>query len=337
MTDTFTIVAAGYGPLDFTDNLPPGLDQYFIPGSNSMCAVASFGNILLQLIELDGYSWLYSVFDIREDVSMYVSYAAGISVSHINLAGSTEHDIEGIGKLVVKDSRFLILCCPVLSVTTQFKKGRLYRFLTIRYPKEFMLRSLAIFPLLEEFERNTRESKTAFIPARDIRINAAIADKVYQLIHSPYSPNVRNFHFTIARKLLSLLLGQASKELLQDNKFSTDETQIIYAAKEFIDANLANHFFISEIAREVGINEKKLKKGFKETFGKGLFEYLLTERLKIAKIEIEQTSRPIKQISRHAGYKNVSNFSTAFKKMFGDTPLRVRNKYTRPNEDKIDN
>ena len=102
---------------------------------------------------------------------------------------------------------------------------------------------------------------------------------------------------------------------------------LIFAAKEFIDSHLSTHYSILQIAREVGINEQDLKKGFKELFGKGMFEYLLSERLAIARIKIEDTTKPVKEIAYVAGYKSAGNFSTAFKKKFGKTPLAWRKDY----------
>ncbi len=69
----FTIRALGYEPFPITGEMPSGLAEYHIPGSKIMSAVAPFGDFMLQVIELDGFSWLYSVFNIKEDVSFLVS------------------------------------------------------------------------------------------------------------------------------------------------------------------------------------------------------------------------------------------------------------------------
>ncbi len=107
--------------------------------------------------------------------------------------------------------------------------------------------------------------------------------------------------------------------------------ELIYAAKEFIDSHLSTHYSILQIAREIGINEQDLKKGFKELFGKGMFEYLLSERLTIARVKIEDTTKPVKEIAYAAGYKSAGNFSTAFKKKFGKNPLAWRRDYKKNN------
>jgi AraC-like DNA-binding protein len=125
------------------------------------------------------------------------------------------------------------------------------------------------------------------------------------------------------------MLTQASQFHTYNRKFSLDEIERIYAAKELIDSNLPRHFSIFQIAAHVALNEQKLKEGFKEIFGKGLFGYLQDQLLKIAQIEIEQTNRSVKQIAARAGYKKANNFSAAFKKKFGLSPSQWKKQFKR--------
>lgn len=329
MKAAFSIRALGYKPLLLTSDLPHDLMDYHIPGSTILSAVAPFGKFLLQKIELDGFTCTYSIFDIQEDVSFLVYSSKPLAICHINLLGNAEYDINQLGILVSKQSQFNILFCPYLHCSFLFKKGHRYISIDILYPLDFMVQSLAFYPSFEKFQKDIDLAKASSIPDKEVFLNAGMTDKVYQLIHSPVSPNVRNFHINLFRELLYGMLKEASSVYTQLNKFFIHNVENIYAAKEFIDSHLSRHFTISEISRKVGINEQKLKKGFKEVFGKGVFEYLLSERLIIARIQIEQTNKPIKEIAYYAGYKSASNFATAFKKMFGDSPLNFRNKFDR--------
>jgi len=102
------------------------------------------------------------------------------------------------------------------------------------------------------------------------------------------------------------------------------DIECIKKAKDFIDANFKRHHPISEIAAYAGISQTRLKKGFKEIFRKGLYEYLHEGALLKATSLLENTDKTIKEISRTIGYKYPNNFCIAFKKRFGQSPRKWR-------------
>jgi|GEM_PF-6177254 len=101
------------------------------------------------------------------------------------------------------------------------------------------------------------------------------------------------------------------------------EIEKIQQAADLLKRNLKNAFTIHRLAKEVGINEKRLKTGFKKVFGKGVHTFLLHARMERAK-ELLLEDRPIRYIAAVVGYNgNVanSNFIKAFRKLHGETPL----------------
>jgi len=95
------------------------------------------------------------------------------------------------------------------------------------------------------------------------------------------------------------------------------DIECLQKAKAFIDADMSRHHTIAEIAAHAHISTTKLKEGFKELFGSGLFHYLREERLEKGKYLLENSGKNLKQISRLLGYKHTCNFNTAFKKRYG--------------------
>jgi len=74
----------------------------------------------------------------------------------------------------------------------------------------------------------------------------------------------------------------------------------------------------------VGINEYKLKKGFKETFGTTVFGYLSDTRLDIAKNELLANRKTAGELALELGYSSLQHFSGAFKKKFGASPSKLK-------------
>jgi AraC-like DNA-binding protein len=107
-------------------------------------------------------------------------------------------------------------------------------------------------------------------------------------------------------------------------KTKTDKEKII-AVRDLINERVHCPPNLSEIARHVGLNEYKLKKGFKETFNNTIFGYLTDQRLQLARQYLVDTQQTAAEISTQLGYATPQHFNNAFKKKFGVTPFSVRN------------
>ena len=129
-------------------------------------------------------------------------------------------------------------------------------------------------------------------------------------------------------KSIELLVLQA--ELYEQNlskKFIKTEKdrRSLQNAKELLNSRMDNPPTIIELAKLVGVNEYKLKKGFKELFGTTIFGYIHNSRMSLAKRLLLGTDKTAKEIAYQVGYSSPQHFSNAFKKQFGVTPNNVRN------------
>jgi len=81
---------------------------------------------------------------------------------------------------------------------------------------------------------------------------------------------------------------------------------------------------IPELARLVGINECKLKKGFRELFGNSIYGLLFSHRMELARGYLQETDKSVQEIAGLCGYEHVSHFSTAFRRGTGASPVQFR-------------
>ena len=95
-------------------------------------------------------------------------------------------------------------------------------------------------------------------------------------------------------------------------------------AKSIIEKDPVKHIHISVLADKAGINEFKLKLGFRELFQTSPYQYRLHLCLEKAKGLLEQTDDTIDQISSKVGFETYSGFSTAFKKVYHMAPTEYR-------------
>jgi AraC-like DNA-binding protein len=95
-------------------------------------------------------------------------------------------------------------------------------------------------------------------------------------------------------------------------------------AQEYMMNHLEAPPGLSELSRIIGINEYKLKRGFKEVYGNTVFGYLSETRLEIAKNDLMKGNRTAGEIAAELGYSSVQHFSNAFKKKFGVSPNNLK-------------
>jgi AraC-like DNA-binding protein len=100
----------------------------------------------------------------------------------------------------------------------------------------------------------------------------------------------------------------------------------IELAKALIEKDPVAHIHIPMLADRAGINEFKLKVGFRELFQTSPYQYRLRLCLERAKVLLEETDDTIDQIAAKVGFDTYNGFSTAFKKAFSIAPTEYRNR-----------
>lgn len=100
------------------------------------------------------------------------------------------------------------------------------------------------------------------------------------------------------------------------------DIQKLKDAEEYIVRHLAENYTLIELAHEVGLNDFKLKKGFKALFGSTVFNYRHSIRMIKAK-EMLESGFLVNEVSEEIGYKHSHHFSAAFKAYFDMSPSKI--------------
>ena len=78
------------------------------------------------------------------------------------------------------------------------------------------------------------------------------------------------------------------------------------------------------IAEEHNLSADYLRKIYKMTVGESLSDYIMQERLRIAKEKLENSSETSRDIADSCGFSNANYFYTCFKKSYGMSPTTYR-------------
>ncbi|MEH2245274.1 helix-turn-helix transcriptional regulator [Nostoc sp.] len=104
----------------------------------------------------------------------------------------------------------------------------------------------------------------------------------------------------------------------------SSEVDRVYHAKEILLKNHENPPSLIQLARQVGLNDRKLKQGFREVFGTTVFGYLHQYRMELAHKLLIQGNMNITEVALKVGYVSLPSFSNAFRKKFGISPKSCR-------------
>ncbi|RYE28817.1 MAG: AraC family transcriptional regulator, partial [Sphingobacteriales bacterium] len=101
----------------------------------------------------------------------------------------------------------------------------------------------------------------------------------------------------------------------------------IAQAKQIMDFWEGKPISILNLSKLTLLNEKTLKIGFKEMFGKTLHGYQIFIRLERSRKLLTDTSMSVAEIAHSVGYDDHSSFTKKFKKAFKIGPLQYRHSF----------
>lgn len=172
------------------------------------------------------------------------------------------------------------------------------------------------------------DSKTPFL--YESNYSLPTAECIDEIVNTEYKELVRSaFTEAKALELLSLQLKQFEDDHDPDKRFVSlkkQDVESIMKAREILVSDLQDAPTIKELARMSGVNQQKLKNGFKHIYGDTINQYLRKVRLETAKMLLLEGNLSIRSIANRVGYTNQSHFSRRFKEEHGLLPKDMRQK-----------
>jgi AraC-like DNA-binding protein len=109
--------------------------------------------------------------------------------------------------------------------------------------------------------------------------------------------------------------------------FSREDIRKLHTAREIMEAYMVDPPSLLALSKQVGLNDFKLKKGFKALFGTTVFEYLRQIRLDNAMKLLRSQQNNVTEAAIAVGYSNISAFSQQFYRKFGVKPSEMKKIY----------
>jgi two-component system response regulator YesN len=98
--------------------------------------------------------------------------------------------------------------------------------------------------------------------------------------------------------------------------------------KAYIETNYHHEISLRLLSERFYLSKSYMIKMFKEEFGFGIYEYVLTLRMERAAMLLKETHIPVQKIADEVGYNDKAYFSKAFKTYYGVIPTEYRKRQT---------
>lgn len=147
---------------------------------------------------------------------------------------------------------------------------------------------------------HTGTAKTIYLTAKSLEIIA--------LVMGHFQP--QNFCAVCLPKALGRLPSVREKEQL-------------YKVRSILDRQYHDPPSLSSLARQSGLNQTKLKKGFKQLFHTTISSYVLSLRMEQGHKLLGKGDTTVSEVAYKVGYANRAHFTRAFSRQFGYPPVSL--------------
>ncbi|MEO4006025.1 AraC family transcriptional regulator [Flavobacterium sp. CAU 1735] len=262
---------------------------------------------------------------VKEDLSLKVESNYSVVEMHFALTGNSMATTKHSRELFhFKPQEHNLMYAKDFEGFFNFKKqNETNEFFEVHFTEDYFKRFASIGnPGMEAFFSAIEKGAMTMVSKQNMSITPQMNRIISEIINSKHSGLLKRLFIESKAIELFMLqvaqLEQQSSEKKQSMK--AQDIEKIHYARTLLEQNISNPYTLVELAHEVGLNDFKLKKGFKEVFNTTVFGYLHELRMQKAKHLLLDQKRTIAEVADYCGYEYVQHFITAFRKKFGITP-----------------
>jgi len=154
------------------------------------------------------------------------------------------------------------------------------------------------------------------------KMTPSIKHLLQQILHCPYTGLMQQIY--LESKALELFAAQFSlwSDVPPTSAIAlcAQEIEQLHQAREILIQQAVDPPSLMTLARQVGLNDRKLNRGFRHLFGTTVFSYLQNHRLQQAQELLRSSGLTIASVAARVGYRSPEAFSTAFRRKFAVSP-----------------
>jgi len=202
------------------------------------------------------------------------------------LHDSLHYKLEGLERRSMSEGQFNLFMAPSISKINWFDATNSHvDTLDIHFSPAYLQKLGEDFPELIRWMGKKNNSST--LSPTPATVNPIMLRMLHAIIDCPYTGNLRQTY--LQSKTAVLLLLALEQLISRPTTQSADiplrkyDLEKLYEAREYLLHNIENPPTLKQLAHKVGLNEFKLKKGYKQLFGTTIFGDFNKVRMEEAK------------------------------------------------------
>ncbi|UYQ93409.1 AraC family transcriptional regulator [Chitinophaga horti] len=212
---------------------------------------------------------------------------------------------------------------------TLFEKQQALRLSIISFtPERFLAMSNGGGRFMETIANSIVSGKNFSLSEKhNFRLSLRMLEILKGFRSTPYQASAKSL--LMESRVLELLALQC-EQFEQDERpaetlrLSTNDIKKLHAVRDMLLTDIAYTPSLAELSKLNGLNEFKLKAGFKQLFQQTVFSFLRDARMEHALKELKKDDKSLTEIAYECGFATLSHFSDVFKKKYGVAPKKMR-------------
>ncbi|MGC3943245.1 MAG: AraC family transcriptional regulator [Chryseolinea sp.] len=176
---------------------------------------------------------------------------------------------------------------------------------------------------LEAFGKNLGKKRNYLATTHSVGWDKRIAEVIHAVRTCQFQGPTR--YIFLESKMLELFVLQMEHlhsihSSPEKEKWKKEDKEKMEAVREYIAKFYLEPLTLKDLTLSFGLNEFKLKKGYKYFFNTTVFEHVLQLRMQKASELLREQQMTIADVASYIGYSNTGSFSYEYKKRFGYSP-----------------
>ncbi|OIN59620.1 helix-turn-helix transcriptional regulator [Arsenicibacter rosenii] len=217
---------------------------------------------------------------------------------------------------------------PSGELSMEVPADSLLQFVSVRWHQDLLLSLAETYgdPLVTLAQHVTEKQPMQLIP-NGLPVLAALHTVLMQLVDVSLSGCLlKLFLEAKVMELLALQLKQFQELDTFGSRTPATVTDLdkLEEVRRILQREFTRPPTLSALSRLVGLNEFKLKKGFREAYGTSVYDWVLNYRLDVGYRLLMQQQLSVSEVAYQIGYQHPAHFTTAFRKKYGIPPSQIR-------------
>jgi len=223
-------------------------------------------------------------------------------------------------KKLLPEQSSVFICTQAISSVLTMPSNTFFRSITIAVTRTYLQQLFG--NITHPVVVSILEAKENF--AYETGISPEMIRTAGDILDHPVPENIENHYSRLkCEELLCYIFTLLmQREALPTSSVHVDDIKAIYGIKLRLQSQLDEPPNIAALAKAAGMSEPKMRKLFKQTFGKGVFEYYQLMRMQEAARLLKEKRLTVSEVGYQLGFTNLSHFSRVFEQHVGMKPKR---------------